>query len=335
MEPSLGSIGSPESRSERGLKSESYPVAKPDCDQACSVLPILIHYAMPDPENEKGEDFDIEVADEKSGNFVDELKRFKQLEEDLRSLEEQCNEIEAAKGKVINVFNDKRKNEIISSVEMKLSQCRKISKRLKAALTDKGGIKDVNVKLNKQEEEGSVKAEIRDNMFNYYMKKYYLAQKRFSELANAFKGKVRTRAKRDLQLISEGLTEEQAEDLIDRGMDQEYIQSQLNGDVEELGRLMAQADEVKQISQGVREILQMFQEMAALVDAQQETVDNVCHHVASAKEYTGEAVIELKTALAYQISARKKMLVCAIIIVIVLIVIILAILAAAGVFNKY
>lgn len=97
---------------------------------------------------------------------------------------------------------------------------------------------------------------------------------------------------------------------------------------------MAQSDEVKQINQGVREILEMFQEMAGLVDAQQETIDNITAHVSKAKDYTGEAVVELKSADEYLLSARKKMCVCATIALILVAAGILALLGALGFFNN-
>eukprot|EP00466_Bigelowiella_natans_P007825 jgi/Bigna1/71424/fgenesh1_pg.15_\ len=278
---------------------------------------------------------DDDKENKEYNKFVNELKRFDPVAADITYLEEVSEEIQAAKEEIDNVFNEERKNKIISKVEKLLKRSRAKSRKLKEAMIDKGGLKDKIEAINAEEKEtGTVKSQIRLNMYHFYMKKYYEANKTYSSLANNFKAKVRNRAKRDLKFISEDMTDEQADDLIDKGMDQQYIQSRLDGDQQELQRLMAQADEVAQINRGVKEILTMFQEMATLVDAQQETIDNITAHVASAKEYTGEAVVELQKAAEYNLAARKKMCICATLALLVVGVIIIVILSTTGVFDK-
>jgi len=238
------------------------------------------------------------------------------------------------KKKLITYTLRSKKNRIISDIDKKLKKARASSVRLKKALTDKGGLKDQNEKFrSNSREDGSVEVEIRDNMYNFYMRKYFLAHKRYTSLAKMFKDKVHNRQVRDLKFLSNNLTTEKAEELIEKGLDKQFIEQQMNGEEQELGRLLAQADEVKQINQGVQEILEMFHEMAALVDAQQETIDNITCHVSQAKEYTGEAVVELHAAAEYQFAARKKMLICFVIAMIVLAVIIIIILSITGAFD--
>mmetsp|Transcript_17005 Transcript_17005/g.23808 ORF Transcript_17005/g.23808 Transcript_17005/m.23808 type:complete len:311 (+) Transcript_17005:103-1035(+) len=268
-------------------------------------------------------------------SFRLELTKYEPIRKDIEYLEACSDHIAKAKEEIDNVYVEEQKNRIISDIDKKLKKARSSSVALKKALTDKGGLKDQNEKFrSNSREDGSVEVEIRDNMYNFYMRKYFLAHKRYTSLAKMFKDKVHNRQVRDLKFLSNNLTTEKAEELIEKGLDKQFIEQQMNGEEQELGRLLAQADEVKQINQGVQEILEMFHEMAALVDAQQETIDNITCHVSQAKEYTGEAVVELHAAAEYQFAARKKMLICFVIAMIVLAVIIIIILSVTGAFDN-
>ena len=55
----------------------------------------------------------------------------------------------------------------------------------------------------------------------------------------------------------------------------------------------------------VLEIYQLFQDLATLVDLQQETLDVIELRVRTAKDYTAESVEQLKKGEAYQIKANK------------------------------
>ncbi|GAB5366552.1 hypothetical protein AAMO2058_001153000 [Amorphochlora amoebiformis] len=187
--------------------------------------------------------------------------------------------------------------------------------------------------------------EIRNCMYIYHMRKYYNLQKRFSSLSNQFRqmvysepsrlcylscfhaescscpafSQVHERAKRDIKIIAkQPLTDNQIEDIIEKGLDGKLVEAILQGqDQEELDRLMERSNVVNQINREVRNLLQMFQDMAALVDAQQETVDSITVHIASAKEYTGQAAVELIAAADYQLRARKKMCICIVLVLII------------------
>mmetsp|Transcript_35428 Transcript_35428/g.56920 ORF Transcript_35428/g.56920 Transcript_35428/m.56920 type:complete len:115 (+) Transcript_35428:804-1148(+) len=97
-----------------------------------------------------------------------------------------------------------------------------------------------------------------------------------------------------------------------------------------LERLMQRSNAVNQINTEVRNLLSMFQDMAALVEQQQETVDSIAYHIESTKEYTGEAARELLQAANYRWAAQKKACICGILALIVLAVIIVIALAATG-----
>lgn len=213
------------------------------------VLRLLAEqYEQADDVTEEEKDLEreeLEEGEKASQAFVSELGAYESIAKDIKFLEACSKEIWIAKEELDHVFNEETKNKIISSVESKLKRSRAVSRKLKVCtslgfehwymlvlsafckpqtvLTEelKREMENKNAEVK---EEGSIRVSIRENLYNYYLKKYFLAHKNYSVLANNFKSQVRSRAKRELQFIDESMTDDYAEELIDKGMDQQFIQ---------------------------------------------------------------------------------------------------------------
>ncbi|MQL72780.1 hypothetical protein Taro_005133 [Colocasia esculenta] len=64
-------------------------------------------------------------------------------------------------------------------------------------------------------------------------------------------------------------------------------------------------DAAREIEKSLLELHQVFLDMAVMVEAQGEQMDDIEHHVAQASHYVKDATKELKTAKQYQRSSRK------------------------------
>ncbi|XP_044482725.1 syntaxin-related protein KNOLLE-like [Mangifera indica] len=90
-------------------------------------------------------------------------------------------------------------------------------------------------------------------------------------------------------------------------------------------------DAAKEIEKSLLELHQIFLDMAVMVEAQGEQMDDIQHHVMNASDYVKDGTKELKTAKNYQKSSRKLM--CAGLILLLLI-ILLAIIPVATSFSS-
>jgi len=172
------------------------------------------------------------------------------------------------------VVHQEERDKLVSTVEPLVRKTRVSAQSIKTKLAE---IKTSNDAYSRAAEPGAIQAAIRENMYIYFMKKYYKLQKQYSQLANDFRRKVHERAKRELKLVAtKPLTDAEVDNIIEQGNDQKLLEAMLQGqDQQELDRLAKRADAVNQINREVRNLLQMYQDMAALVDAQQETVDSI------------------------------------------------------------
>lgn len=96
--------------------------------------------------------------------------------------------------------------------------------------------------------------------------------------------------------------------------------------LEEVQRIFDKHQDILRLEQSVADLAQMFQEVAILVDAQGELLDQIEVHVHTANEYTGKAVKELHIAKKTQQNTRKWWCCLAIFLLIVVICILFPIL---------
>ncbi|GAB5366551.1 hypothetical protein AAMO2058_001153000 [Amorphochlora amoebiformis] len=254
--------------------------------------------------------------------FEEHLQSYTPIKGRLKELGKVNEMLQKSVEDIDNAIQQSERDRLVMSTERLIAKARADSQAIKAALVgSKGerGLKESNEEFARLNDPGSIQVEIRNCMYIYHMRKYYNLQKRFSSLSNQFRQMVHERAKRDIKIIAkQPLTDNQIEDIIEKGLDGKLVEAILQGqDQEELDRLMERSNVVNQINREVRNLLQMFQDMAALVDAQQETVDSITVHIASAKEYTGQAAVELIAAADYQLRARKKMCICIVLVLII------------------
>ncbi|XP_027165064.1 syntaxin-related protein KNOLLE [Coffea eugenioides] len=90
-------------------------------------------------------------------------------------------------------------------------------------------------------------------------------------------------------------------------------------------------DAAKEIEKSLLELHQIFLDMAVMVEAQGEQLDDIQHHVMNAAQYVSDGTKNLKTAKDYQRSSRKCMCIG---IILLLVIILLVIIPIATSFSK-
>ncbi|KAK4775558.1 hypothetical protein SAY87_023519 [Trapa incisa] len=84
-------------------------------------------------------------------------------------------------------------------------------------------------------------------------------------------------------------------------------------------------DAAKEIEKSLLELHQVFLDMAVIVEAQGEKMDDIEHHVMSASHYVKDGTRDLKTAKEHQRSSRRCMILAAVLLLVVILVFIIPI----------
>ncbi|XP_057793188.1 syntaxin-related protein KNOLLE-like [Salvia miltiorrhiza] len=75
--------------------------------------------------------------------------------------------------------------------------------------------------------------------------------------------------------------------------------------VETVAEIQDRHDAAKEIERSLLELHQIFLDMAVMVEAQGEQMDDIEHHVVNATQYVGDGTKSLKVAKDHQRSSRR------------------------------
>ncbi|XP_041133802.1 syntaxin-2-like [Polyodon spathula] len=98
-----------------------------------------------------------------------------------------------------------------------------------------------------------------------------------------------------------------------------------------LNEIESRHKDIIKLESSIKELHEMFVDMAMLVESQGETINNIEKHVTNSVDYIEHAKEETKKALKYQSKARRKSFIIAIVVVILLGVIALIIGLSVGI----
>jgi len=188
---------------------------------------------------------------------------------------------------------------------------------------------DIENKEFAKRNEGASESRIRSNMHGTLTRKFVDLMAEYQEIQTKYKNKYRDRVERQYRIVKPTATKEEIQDAVDSGEQAEIFTSQILQGPGHAAARNALADiqerhkDITRLETSIQELHQLFMDMAVLVEAQGELLDQIEYTVAQSVNYTGKAVEELRTATKYQKKVRKKMC-CVIVILLIALVVILA-----------
>ncbi|KAL5966693.1 hypothetical protein TSMEX_005591 [Taenia solium] len=127
------------------------------------------------------------------------------------------------------------------------------------------------------------------------------------------------------------ITDEELEDMLESGNPQIFTQSILADTQlarQTLSEIEARHQDIIKLEQSIKELHDMFQDLATLVDSQQETIDKIEYNVDQAKDYIETAKTDVEKAVIYQKKSRKKKIIIGVVVSVILLIIIISLAAS-------
>lgn len=151
---------------------------------------------------------------------------------------------------------------------------------------------------------------IRNNMQQAMVRKHMELVREFQKAQLDYERVLKQQEICDLQLICPTATEDDVQEMMEAGQTStQIVMRKMAGAhamiLDEVQRIQDKHRDILRLERSVRELAQIMQEMAVLVDAQGEMLDSIEVHVHKADEYAGKAVKELETAAKTQNNTRK------------------------------
>ncbi|MBA0751906.1 hypothetical protein Gogos_000794 [Gossypium gossypioides] len=283
---------------------------------------------------EAGPDYDLEMSsttntmDQNLGLFLEEAEKVKQgmavIRELLGKLQESNEESKSLhKPESLKALRNKINNDIVT--------VQKKARTIKAQLEEMDRANAANKRLSGYKE-GTLNYRTRIAVTNGLRNKLKELMMDFQGLRQKMMAEYKeTVGRRYFTVTGENPDEEIIEKIISDGSGGEgfltrAVQEHGRGKVlETVVEIQDRHDAAKEIEKSLLELHQVFLDMAVMVEAQGEQMDDIEHHVMNASHYVKDGSKELNNAKRYQRSSRKWMCIGIILLLLIVLVIIIPI----------
>ncbi|KAA0710025.1 Syntaxin-1B Syntaxin-1B1 [Triplophysa tibetana] len=270
-------------------------------------------------EQAKDSDDDEEVVHVDRDHFMDEF--FEQVEEIRGCIEKLSEDVEQVKKQHSAILaapnpDEKTKQELEDLTADIKKTANKVRSKLKA------------IEQSIEQEEGlnrsSADLRIRKTQHSTLSRKFVEVMTEYNTTQSKYRDRCKDRIQRQLEITGRTTTNEELEDMLESGKlaiftDDIKMDSQMTKQA--LNEIETRHTEIIKLENSIRELHDMFVDMAMLVESQGEMIDRIEYNVEHSVDYVERAVSDTKKAVKYQSQARKKkimIIICCVILGVVL-----------------
>ncbi|XP_069071460.1 syntaxin-2 isoform X3 [Pleurodeles waltl] len=170
----------------------------------------------------------------------------------------------------------------------------------------------------------SVNLRIRKTQHSVLSRKFVEAMTEYNETQTSFRERSKGRIQRQLEITGKSTTDEELEEMLESGNPSIFTSDIISDSQitrQALNEIEARHQDIMKLESSIRELHDMFVDMAMLVETQGEMINNIEKNVSSAEVYVERAKEETKKAVKYQSKARRKtmyIVVCVVILLVLL-----------------
>ncbi|XP_067935030.1 syntaxin-like isoform X2 [Watersipora subatra] len=274
-----------------------------------------------DDEGENDAAVDMEAGFmEKFFEQVDEIRQM------IDTIAEDVKKVKLKHGEILADPNtdDKLKQEL----EDLMAEIKKTANKVRAKL------KVIEQDIEQEESTAQISADlrIRKTQYSTISRKFIEVMNLYNKAQIDYREGCKARIIRQLEITGKSTTNDELENMIETGNPQIFTQGivmETQAAKKTLADIEARHQDIMKLETSIRELHDMFMDMAMLVESQGEMIDRVEFNVNQSVEYVKTATEDTKKALKYQSAARRKKCCIAIVVTAVLLIIALIIIASA------
>ncbi|KAL2097360.1 hypothetical protein ACEWY4_006567 [Coilia grayii] len=259
---------------------------------------------------------DVEVPVEKEA-FMDEF--FAQAE-DIRTsidkIDENVTEIKKLYSVILSAPTSDQKTQ--DDVEARTNEIKKLANNARNKL------KSIERSLEENPEDRvSADMRIKKSQHAILAKKFVEVMTKYNEAQMDFRDKSKGRIARQLEITGKSTTDEELEEMLEGGNAAVFTAGIMASNIskEQLGEIEARHKDIMRLESSIKELHDMFVDIAMLVENQGAMIDRIESNVDQSAGFVERAVADTKKAAAFRQAARRKQMMimtcCTIVVVIV------------------
>lgn len=263
------------------------------------------------------DDDEVTVGIEEKGGYMDDFfKEVEDIRENIARMQENVEEVKKTHSAILSAPQTDEK--VKQHLEDMMADIKKSANRVRAKL------KQMESGIEQLEQTNMMSAEfrIRKTQHSMLSQKFVEVMTDYNKTQTDYRERCKARIQRQLEITGRSTTTEEVEEMLESGNPAIFTQGIMT-DTQQAKQTLADIEarhaDIIKLESSIRELHDMFMDMAMLVESQGEMIDRIEFHVSGALEYVEEAVKDTKKAMEYQRKARRKQLCIFICILILLI----------------
>ncbi|NWZ87284.1 STX2 protein, partial [Poecile atricapillus] len=277
--------------------------------------------------NEDGETVIIE-----KDHFMDDF--FQQVEEirnNIAKIAQNVEEVKKQHSIILSAPNPEGRTK--EELEELNEEIKKIANKIRARLKAIEQSFDQGENANRT----SVDLRIRKTQVGFLQLKenqWILVMTEYNETQTLFRERSKGRIQRQLEITGKTTTDEELEEMLESGNPSIFTSDIISDSQitrQALNEIESRHKDIMKLESSIRELHEMFMDMAMFVETQGEMINNIEKNVMNATDYVEHAKEETKKAVKYQSKARRKMWIIIIVSVVLIAIVALIIGLSVGI----
>ncbi|CAL4082889.1 unnamed protein product, partial [Meganyctiphanes norvegica] len=182
-------------------------------------------------------------------------------------------------------------------------------KSISPLLSSKIEVIEQSIEAEEQTNKASADLRIKKTQHSTLSRKFVEVMTEYNRTQTDYRERCKGRIQRQLEITGRHTTADEVEDMLEQGNPAVFTQGiimETQQAKQTLADIEARHADIMKLENSIRELHDMFMDMAMLVESQGEMIDRIEYHVDQSVEYVGKAMEDTKKALKYQSKARKK-----------------------------
>lgn len=243
--------------------------------------------------------------EEETNDTQEHYKQYDMIKQGLERIKANVAEIERLKEVDRNIANEAKRKENMTKLDNVMVRTNGIAQKMKQKLDV---LKHENEEFKRAHKGEVAKTQMRNNLYQTYVRRFHQVMNEYNTAAHEFKQNLQDRTRRQLKIVDASITDEEADRIVASGQANGVIkQALISENLEDVVRDIEERHmDILNLEQQVLEVYQLFQDLASLVDIQQESLDVIENRIEHAKAYALKAEEELHQAEIIQRKSKKR-----------------------------
>lgn len=254
-------------------------------------------------DDDDGNEAEMAVSMEGNGKLDEFFHEVEEIRENINKIQNNVEEVKIRHSAILSApqTDEKMKQEL----EDLMSDVKKTANRVRAKLK----VIEQNIEQEEHVNKASADLRIKKTQHSTLSRKFVEVMTEYNRTQTDYRERCKGRIMRQLEITGRTTTNEELEDMLEQGNSAVFTQGIIMDTAQAkqtLADIEARHADIIKLETSIKELHDMFIDMAMLVESQGEMIDRIEYHVEHAVDYVQTATQDTKKALKYQSKARRK-----------------------------